>query len=81
LFWTEQKEKARAEKAAEKAAKFAAKQQATKLKQQQQPQAQKAAAAPKAQAPALPSYVDETPAGEKKIIQSFDHPHFQAVSF
>ncbi len=74
----EQKEKAKADKAA----KFAAKQ--AKLKQQQ-PQ-QKAAAtpaapkAPKVQAPALPAYQDETPAGEKKIIQSFDHPHFQAYN-
>ncbi|KAH6628675.1 tRNA synthetases class I-domain-containing protein [Chaetomium tenue] len=75
---SEQKEKAKADKAA----KFAAKQ--AKLKQQQ-PQ-QKAAAAqaapkpPKAQAPSLPPYQDETPAGEKKIIQSFDHPHFQAYN-
>ncbi len=74
----EQKEKAKADKAA----KFAAKQ--AKLKQQQ-PQ-QKAAAtpsapkAPKAQAPTLPAYQDETPVGEKKIIQSFDHPHFQAYN-
>lgn len=73
----EQKEKAKADKAA----KFAAKQ--AKLKQQQ-PQ-QKAATpsapkAPKAQPPALPPYQDETPAGEKKIIQSFDHPHFQAYN-
>ncbi|KAJ4298469.1 Valine--tRNA ligase, mitochondrial [Collariella sp. IMI 366227] len=73
----EQKEKAKADKAA----KFAAKQ--AKLKQQQ-PQ-QKAAAqstpkAPKAQAPSLPPYKDETPAGEKKIIQSFEHSHFQSYN-
>lgn len=74
----EQKEKAKADKAA----KFAAKQ--AKLKQQQQqPQPQQKAAAqptPKTQAPALPPYVDETPAGEKKIIQPLDHPHFQAYN-
>ncbi|KAL2131996.1 hypothetical protein VTI74DRAFT_4328 [Chaetomium olivicolor] len=72
----EQKEKAKADKAA----KFAAKQ--AKLKQQQQQPQQKAAAqsAPKAQAPSLPPYKDETPAGEKKIIQPFDHPHFQAYN-
>ncbi len=72
----EQKEKAKADKAA----KFAAKQ----AKKQQQPQ-QKAATpaapkAPKAQAPTLPPYQDDTPAGEKKIIQSFEHPHFQAYN-
>ncbi len=77
----EQKEKAKADKAA----KFAAKQ--AKLKQQQPeqkaaatPSAPKAPKAPKAQAPTLPAYQDETPAGEKKIIQSFDHPHFQAYN-
>ncbi|KAL2150011.1 hypothetical protein VTH82DRAFT_7687 [Thermothelomyces myriococcoides] len=73
----EKKEKAKADKAA----KFAAKQE--KLKQQQQPKkdaAQPAQKAPKAQAPALPPYQDETPPGEKKIIQSFDHPHFQAYN-
>ncbi|KAM7205653.1 tRNA synthetases class I (I, L, M and V) domain containing protein [Rhypophila sp. PSN 637] len=74
----EQKEKAKADKAAEKAAKFAAKQQAAKLKQ---PQQQKSAPAPKkAEAPALPPYQDETPEGEKKKLQSFDHPHFQAYN-
>jgi len=75
----EQKEKAKADKAA----KFAAKQ--AKLKQPEQkaaapPSAPKAPKAPKAQAPTLPAYQDETPAGEKKIIQSFDHPHFQAYN-
>ncbi|AEO65019.1 uncharacterized protein THITE_2111516 [Thermothielavioides terrestris NRRL 8126] len=71
----EQKEKAKADKAA----KFAAKQ--AKLKQQQQP-VQKAAAqsTPKTQTPSLPPYVDETPHGEKKILQPFDHPHFQAYN-
>jgi valyl-tRNA synthetase len=73
----EQKEKAKADKAA----KFAAKQ--AKLKQQQPQQkaaAQAAPKPPKAQAPSLPPYQDETPAGEKKIIQSFEHPHFQAYN-
>ncbi|KAH6630141.1 tRNA synthetases class I-domain-containing protein [Chaetomium sp. MPI-SDFR-AT-0129] len=73
----EQKEKSKADKAA----KFAAKQ--AKLKQQQ-PQPKAAAQATpkpaKVQAPALPPYKDETPAGEKKTIQSFDHPHFQAYN-
>lgn len=70
----EQKEKAKADKAA----KFAAKQ---KLKQQQAPAAQappKAKA--KAPAAALPVYKDETPLGEKKIIQDFEHPHFSAYN-
>lgn len=73
----EQKEKSKADKAA----KFAAKQ--AKLKQQQPQQKVTAQATPKpakAQAPALPPYKDETPAGEKKTIQSFDHPHFQAYN-
>ncbi|KAK3298197.1 tRNA synthetases class I-domain-containing protein [Chaetomium fimeti] len=73
----EQKEKAKADKAA----KFAAKQ--AKLKQQQPQQkaaTQAAPKPPKAQAPSLPPYQDETPAGEKKAIQSFEHPHFQAYN-
>lgn len=72
---SEQKEKAKADKAA----KFAAKQAAAKVKQPKAaaPSAPKAA---KVQAPALPEYKDETPAGEKKVIQSFDHPHFQAYN-
>jgi len=67
-------------KKADKAAKFAAKQQALKEKQQAAPAAQ-AAPKPKAPAaPALPRYEDKTPAGEKKIIQPFDHPHFSAYN-
>jgi valyl-tRNA synthetase len=77
LSTPEQKEKAKADKAA----KFAAKQAKLKQQQQQQPQQKAAApAAPKAQAPTLPPYQDETPAGEKKVIQPFDHPHFQAYN-
>lgn len=84
-FWTlsllqppEQKEKAKADKAA----KFAAKQAKLKQQQQQQQAQPKAAAqsGPKAQAAALPPYKDETPPGEKKILQPFDHPHFQAYN-
>ncbi|KAK4682931.1 Valine--tRNA ligase, mitochondrial [Podospora pseudoanserina] len=76
----EAKEKAKAEKAA----KFAAKQAAAKLKQQQQA-GDKPAEAPKpkakkAETPVLPRYKDETPAGEKKKIQPFDHPHFSAYN-
>ncbi|OXV05687.1 hypothetical protein Egran_06547 [Elaphomyces granulatus] len=67
----ESNEKARAEKAA----KFAAKQ--AKLKQQtstsQQPQ-------PKKVPDALPAFQDLTPLGHKKLLQSFDSPHFQAYS-
>ncbi|KAK4102743.1 hypothetical protein N658DRAFT_514888 [Parathielavia hyrcaniae] len=73
----EQKEKAKADKAA----KFAAKQAKLKQQQQQQPQQKAAApAAPKAQAPSLPPYRDETPAGEKKIIRPFEDLHFQAYN-
>jgi valyl-tRNA synthetase len=74
LWLPEQKEKAKADKAA----KFAAKQ--AKLKQQQPQPKAAAQPTPKAQAPSLPPYVDETPVGEKKKIQSFDHPHFQAYN-
>ncbi|KAL2172587.1 hypothetical protein VTG60DRAFT_4706 [Thermothelomyces hinnuleus] len=72
----EKKEKAKADKAA----KFAAKQEKLKQQQPKKDAAQPAQKAPKAQAPALPPYKDETPAGEKKIIQPFDHPHFQAYN-
>ncbi len=69
----DKKEKAKADKAA----KFAAKQQA---KQQQQQPVSQAAPKAKAQTPTLPPYKDETPLGEKKIIQPFDHPHFSAYN-
>ncbi|KAK5654450.1 hypothetical protein OQA88_7361 [Cercophora sp. LCS_1] len=69
----DKKEKARLEKAA----KFAAKQAA---KQQQAPAAQSAPKEKKPAAPVLPPYTDETPEGEKKVIQPFDHPYFSAYN-
>lgn len=77
-----EKELAKEKAKADKAAKFAAKQ--AKLKQQE-PEQKPADAAPKpkpkkAETPALPAYKDETPAGEKKKLQPFDHPHFSAYN-
>ncbi|GAB1312199.1 Valine--tRNA ligase, mitochondrial [Madurella fahalii] len=73
-----------ADKAAEKAAKFAAKQAKLKEKaaatQSTEPTTAKTAKGAKAPAPALPPYEDKTPPGQKKILQPFDHPHFQAYS-
>lgn len=65
---------------ADKAAKFAAKQKAMKEQQQQVPAAQAAPKVKAPAAPALPRYEDATPAGEKKIIQPFGHPHFSAYN-
>ncbi|KAK1782807.1 tRNA synthetases class I-domain-containing protein [Copromyces sp. CBS 386.78] len=69
----DKKEKAKADKAA----KFAAKQAAAKAKQ---PVAQSAPKEKKEKTPALPPYEDNTPAGDKKIIQSFENPHFSAYN-
>ncbi|KAL1864623.1 hypothetical protein VTK73DRAFT_5777 [Phialemonium thermophilum] len=67
------KEKARADKAA----KFAAKQ--ARQAQAQAQQKQKTTEAPRKPQPApLPTFHDDTPPGEKKIIRSFDDPHFKA---
>ncbi|KAK3943951.1 mitochondrial valyl-tRNA synthetase [Diplogelasinospora grovesii] len=72
------KEELREKAKAEKAAKFAAKQAKLKEQQQQQQQQKAAKEATKAaQAPALPAFQDDTPLGEKKILYSLDHPHFQ----
>ncbi|KAK0703065.1 tRNA synthetases class I-domain-containing protein [Lasiosphaeria miniovina] len=65
------------QKRADKAAKFAAKQAKT---QQQKPASQPVPKAPKTQAPELPPFVNDTPPGEKKVLRSFDDPHFQAYN-
>ncbi|QDS78169.1 Valine--tRNA ligase, mitochondrial [Venturia effusa] len=74
-----EKEIAREKAKAEKNAKFAAKQakvaQAKAQSSNSKPKANKPAAAP-----ALEPYLDTTPAGEKKVIQSFDSPHFSAYN-
>ncbi|KAK0725592.1 tRNA synthetases class I-domain-containing protein [Lasiosphaeris hirsuta] len=71
----EQKEKAKADKAA----KFAAKQ--SKIKQQpKQAAAQPTPKAAKVQAPALPAFKNDTPAGDKKAIKPFDDPYFNAYN-
>ncbi|KAH8744126.1 hypothetical protein F5882DRAFT_471902 [Hyaloscypha sp. PMI_1271] len=40
----------------------------------------KAKAESKAEKKALPPYVEDTPAGDKKIIKSFDDPHYKAYN-
>lgn len=69
----EAKEKVRAEKAA----KFAAKQ--AKVNQQKSNKTQSQSASSKT-TPQLPPFEDPTPPGQKKQLQSFDSPHFQAYS-
>ncbi|KAK3371896.1 mitochondrial valyl-tRNA synthetase [Podospora didyma] len=64
------------QKKADKAAKFAAKQAQAKLLVK--PVAQSTPKAPKAQAPEVPAFVDQTAPGEKKIILPFEHPNFSA---
>lgn len=73
------KEKLKAEKAAEKAAKFAAKQAKQKQEKSSQPK-QKAQSSKAESQPALPPFENDTPPGEKKVLHSFDHPHFSAYN-
>lgn len=70
-------------KKAEKAAKFLEK-KAKQAAQAAVPAAGKAkekkAKAPKAEEEPLPEYVEDTPAGEKKRLKSFEDPHFKAYN-
>ncbi|KAG7105018.1 Valine--tRNA ligase like protein [Verticillium longisporum] len=72
----EMKEKLKAEKAAEKAAKFAAKQNKQKQENAAKPKSQ-----PKVEpTPTLPPFQNDTAAGQKKVLHSFEHPHFSAYN-
>ncbi|KAF2237140.1 valyl-tRNA synthetase [Viridothelium virens] len=69
---------AKDEQRASKAAKFAAKQAKLQGQQQKNPQSE----LDKKPTPSVPtsSFVDDTPAGQKKKLYPFDHPSFQAYS-
>ncbi|KAL5612357.1 hypothetical protein BROUX41_000111 [Berkeleyomyces rouxiae] len=72
------------EKERKKAAKQAKFEQKNKAKAEnaaapQQAKEKKAKPAKKEEEP-LPEYIEDTPEGEKKILKSFEHPHYKAYS-
>lgn len=76
-----EKELERERKKAEKNAKFEEKKKAKEAAAAQAPAVSnkaKKAKVPKPEEEALPPYVEETPAGEKKRLKSLDDPHFKA---
>ncbi|TVY85204.1 Mitochondrial Valine--tRNA ligase, partial [Lachnellula suecica] len=78
-----EKELEKERKKAEKQAKFdqkKAKTAATAPAASSKNKEKKAKAEKKAEEEALPEYVEDTPAGEKKIIKSFDDPQYKAYN-
>lgn len=74
-----EKQLAREKAQAEKNAKFAAK-QAKAAQAKSQPSSSKPKASKPATMAVLEPFLDPTPAGDKKIIQSFESPHFSAYN-
>jgi valyl-tRNA synthetase len=67
-------------KKAEKAAKLEAKKAKLAAEAASKPAAKEKKAKEKKPEEVLPDYVEDTPAGEKKRIRSFDDPHFKAYN-